>query len=128
MGLGAYESGSKRLIDRAAASYCPVPRTALLPEQQSKFRRTRAAVRVFAAWMMILVFAGSASKKIAQSMAGMGCAWALRRRSGSRGHLFVRVWRTLEKGRVLFSTAFPANDNFMELLLDRRAETRESRR
>jgi len=68
----------------------------------------------------IVVFAGSASRNLGQAIAGnlgipLGASELLR---FSEGNLFVRVLENV-RGRDVFivqSTAFPANDNFMELL------------
>jgi ribose-phosphate pyrophosphokinase len=67
-----------------------------------------------------LLFAGSASKKLAHSIAAyLGCAvGASETIQFSEGNLFVRVLENV-RGRDVFlvqGTAFPANDNFMELL------------
>jgi ribose-phosphate pyrophosphokinase len=67
-----------------------------------------------------LLFAGSASPRLAQAIAtylecGVGASETLR---FSEGNLFVRVGENV-RGRDVFlvqGTAFPANDNFMELL------------
>jgi ribose-phosphate pyrophosphokinase len=67
-----------------------------------------------------LLFAGSASQRLGQAIADylgreLGAAETLR---FSEGNLFVRVLDNV-RGRDVFivqSTAFPANDNFMELL------------
>jgi ribose-phosphate pyrophosphokinase len=67
-----------------------------------------------------LLFAGSASRRLGQSIAEyLGCelgeSETLR---FSEGNLFVRVLENV-RGRDVFlvqGTAFPANDNFMELL------------
>jgi ribose-phosphate pyrophosphokinase len=67
-----------------------------------------------------LLFAGSASPRLAHAIAaylgwGVGASETLR---FSEGNLFVRV-RENVRGRDVFlvqGTAFPANDNFMELL------------
>jgi ribose-phosphate pyrophosphokinase len=68
----------------------------------------------------LLLFAGSASPRLAQAIAtylgcGVGASETLR---FSEGNLFVRVGENV-RGRDVFlvqGTAFPANDNFMELL------------
>jgi len=67
-----------------------------------------------------LLFAGSASKKLAQSIATyLDCTvGASETIKFSEGNLFVRVLENV-RGRDVFlvqGTAFPANDNFMELL------------
>ena len=67
-----------------------------------------------------LLFAGSASQRLAAAIAGyldreLGASETLR---FSEGNLFVRVLENV-RGRDVFlvqGTAFPANDNFMELL------------
>jgi ribose-phosphate pyrophosphokinase len=67
-----------------------------------------------------LLFAGSASQRLARAIAGyldreLGASETLR---FSEGNLFVRVLENV-RGRDVFlvqGTAFPANDNFMELL------------
>lgn len=68
----------------------------------------------------VVLFAGSASQKLGRSIAGyldctLGASETLR---FSEGNLFVRVQENV-RGRDVFlvqGTAFPANDNFMELL------------
>ena len=68
----------------------------------------------------IIVFAGSASRNLGQAIADnlgleLGASEMLR---FSEGNLFVRVLENV-RGRDVFliqGTAFPANDNFMELL------------
>jgi ribose-phosphate pyrophosphokinase len=68
----------------------------------------------------IIVFAGSASRNLGTAIAGhlgleLGASELLR---FSEGNLFVRVLENV-RGRDVFiiqGTAFPANDNFMELL------------
>jgi ribose-phosphate pyrophosphokinase len=68
----------------------------------------------------LLLFAGSASKRLGSAVAGylrqpLGACETLR---FSDGNLFVRVGENV-RGRDAFllqSTAFPTNDNFMELL------------
>jgi ribose-phosphate pyrophosphokinase len=68
----------------------------------------------------ILVFAGSASRNLGRAVAGhlgieLGASEVIR---FSEGNLFVRVLENV-RGRDAFivqGTAFPANDNFMELL------------
>src|SRR5580700_11200269 len=68
----------------------------------------------------LLLFAGSASRKLGGAIAGyldcpLGASETLR---FSEGNLFVRVLENV-RGRDVFivqSTGFPANDNFMELL------------
>jgi ribose-phosphate pyrophosphokinase len=68
----------------------------------------------------IVVFAGSASRNLGHAIAGhlgmqLGASELLR---FSEGNLFVRVQENV-RGRDVFivqATAFPANDNFMELL------------
>ena len=67
-----------------------------------------------------LLFAGSASQQLGQSIAGyLGCeVGASETLRFSEGNLFVRVLDNV-RGRDVFlvqGTAFPANDNFMELL------------
>jgi ribose-phosphate pyrophosphokinase len=67
-----------------------------------------------------LLFAGSASPRLAQAIgAYLGCELgASETLRFSEGNLFVRVGENV-RGRDVFlvqSTAFPANDNFMELL------------
>ncbi len=67
-----------------------------------------------------LLFAGSASRKLGGAIADylerpLGAGETLR---FSEGNLFVRVLENV-RGRDVFlvqGTAFPANDNFMELL------------
>jgi ribose-phosphate pyrophosphokinase len=67
-----------------------------------------------------LLFAGSASRKLGRAIADyldrpLGASETLR---FSEGHLFVRVLDNV-RGRDVFlvqGTAFPANDNFMELI------------
>ncbi len=67
-----------------------------------------------------LLFAGSASQKLARAIAAyldrqLGASETLR---FSEGNLFVRILENV-RGRDVFlvqGTAFPANDNFMELL------------
>ncbi|MCU1343803.1 MAG: ribose-phosphate pyrophosphokinae [Acidimicrobiia bacterium] len=67
-----------------------------------------------------LIFAGSASRELGQAVAAyldcpLGASETLR---FSEGNLFVRVLENV-RGRdvyILQGTAFPANDNFMELL------------
>lgn len=68
----------------------------------------------------LLLFAGSASPRLAQAIATyLGCqVGASERLRFSEGNLFVRVGENV-RGRDVFlvqGTAFPANDNFMELL------------
>ena len=68
----------------------------------------------------IAVFAGSASRNLGNAIAGdlgiaLGASEMIR---FSEGNLFVRVLENV-RGRDVFiiqGTAFPANDNFMELL------------
>ncbi|HET8621441.1 MAG TPA: ribose-phosphate pyrophosphokinase-like domain-containing protein, partial [Acidimicrobiales bacterium] len=67
-----------------------------------------------------LLFAGSASRKLGTAIAGyLGCELgASELLHFSEGNLFVRVLENV-RGRDVFlvqGTAFPANDNFMELL------------
>jgi len=67
-----------------------------------------------------LLFAGSASRKLGRDIAGyLGCELAAGETIRfSEGNLFVRVLENV-RGRDVFlvqGTAFPANDNFMELL------------
>jgi ribose-phosphate pyrophosphokinase len=67
-----------------------------------------------------LLFAGSASPRLAQAIATyLGCeVGASETLRFSEGNLFVRVGENV-RGRDVFlvqGTAFPANDNFMELL------------
>ena len=67
-----------------------------------------------------LLFAGSASPRLAHAIAAyVGCAvGASETLRFSEGNLFVRVGENV-RGRDVFlvqGTAFPANDNFMELL------------
>ena len=67
-----------------------------------------------------LIFAGSASRRLGQAVADylncpLGASETLR---FSEGNLFVRVLENV-RGRdvyIIQGTAFPANDNFMELL------------
>jgi ribose-phosphate pyrophosphokinase len=68
----------------------------------------------------LLLFAGSASPRLAQAIATyLGCqVGASETLRFSEGNLFVRVGENV-RGRDVFlvqGTAFPANDNFMELL------------
>jgi ribose-phosphate pyrophosphokinase len=68
----------------------------------------------------LLLFAGSASPRLAQAIASyLGCqVGASETLRFSEGNLFVRVGENV-RGRDVFlvqGTAFPANDNFMELL------------
>ena len=68
----------------------------------------------------ILLFAGSASQKLGRAIAGyLGCRLGeCETLRFSEGNLFVRVQENV-RGRDTFlvqGTAFPANDNFMELL------------
>ncbi|MGA2210136.1 MAG: ribose-phosphate pyrophosphokinase [Acidimicrobiales bacterium] len=67
-----------------------------------------------------LLFAGSASRKLGSAIAAyLGCALGANETLRfSEGNLFVRVLENV-RGRDVFlvqGTAFPANDNFMELL------------
>jgi ribose-phosphate pyrophosphokinase len=67
-----------------------------------------------------LLFAGSASRKLGSAIAEyLGCSLAKNETLRfSEGNLFVRVLENV-RGRDVFlvqGTAFPANDNFMELL------------
>ena len=94
---------------------------ALVDPHRFDLRPTSGKVRVMCApGTEFVIFAGSASRQLGQAIASyLGCELgANETKRFSEGNLFVRVLENV-RGRDVFivqGPAFPANDNFMELL------------